>query len=135
MAELYKKKLSCLAFCNLIVTKDQQILSRLGQVLSCCTSVLVELESDDAKSEELNYPEVNQVSQNIRTEEHRRKMLCNEDMSVPVNLRQYLMKKLQQAAQTNQQNVQALLQGVDPTILQGLQPPQQSPPPTHRISK
>lgn len=126
-----KRKLCALSLCMLLTISQPQVLDRLVQILSVCTSVLHETEEDNDSS--ISGYDYNSAEDGcmgpVESEDSRKRQVINADPINKVPLALFLKEKLQTCAQLHGNAAFNTAMGrLHPTLLDQLQQIMQSWP-------
>lgn len=129
LTSMLKRKLCALALCILLTVSQPQVLDRLEQILSVCTSVLHETaEENNASASSYDYSSVEDGSMgSVESEESRKRQVISADPIVKVPLAPFLKEKLQTCAQVHGNAAfNMTMAKLHPTLLDQLQKLMQS---------
>lgn len=129
LTSMSKRKLCALSLCMLLTISQPQVLDRLVQILSVCTSVLHETEEDNDSS--ISGYDYNSAEDGcmgpVESEDSRKRQVINADPINKVPLALFLKEKLQTCAQLHGNAAFNTAMGrLHPTLLDQLQQIMQS---------
>eukprot|EP01102_Stenamoeba_stenopodia_P011283 TRINITY_DN3451_c0_g2_i1.p1 TRINITY_DN3451_c0_g2~~TRINITY_DN3451_c0_g2_i1.p1 ORF type:complete len:662 (+),score=119.59 TRINITY_DN3451_c0_g2_i1:292-1986(+) len=136
MTDTLVRKLTAMALCSLLPSRDPEILGRMGQIINVCIDVLLDIESSIRKygydfflvSSESD----GDLGQNLYSRE--RQSIYQRDPVNTTDLRAFVIQKLNESSSVNGQLFHTALQTVDPVILSQLQTMQKPPEPTRKLN-